>query len=536
MAGDVTTLNGGRDYRYKYVIVSEKILDIDYDDPTTLFITAADFIANKGPLDLRKLTGIKVINLCSSFDYLSKGYYCSLMAEARNMKCVPSVADMISLNWKRHYQTALPELNALVEKCFRPPDREPTSYKYTIYFGRMRETSLEPLGRRLFDMFRFPMISVEIKQDSKGRWTVDSVEPLSLSDLPQEKHATFAANLKTFTGTAWRGKTGKRIKHWMAILHDPAEKKPPSDKAALQKFLKAAKDQNVSIEFITKNDYSYLLEYDALFIRETTAINHHTYRFAAKAESEFIPCIDDTQSIIRCCNKVFQYELLESKKIPLPQTFIVDRKNEKALAEELDYPVVVKIPDGAFSRGVVKVENPKDFRKAASELLKKSDVIIVQEFVQSDFDWRIGVLDEQPIFANKYYMAEGHWQIYNHTAKTLKRRAGKHETLRLNDVPHDVVQTALKAAKLIGNGLYGVDLKISKGKIIVMEVNDNPNIDSGIEDTVAGEKLYKTVISSLVHRIETVGRNTLPAEKNGNGAEQQPIPRPYRQRATAARG
>lgn len=188
--GDVPSL--GSPARYKYLIVSEKILDIDYSDPQTLFVAAQDFIANKAGVDFRKMGNTKIINLCSNFDYLSKGYYVSLMAEARGIRCIPSVADMISLQWKRHYQTALPELNALVDKHFRAPDREPSSYKYNVYFGRVNEDSLEPVGRKLFDLFRFPMITVEIKMDSKGKWIVDSVEPLSIFDLPKDKHETFA--------------------------------------------------------------------------------------------------------------------------------------------------------------------------------------------------------------------------------------------------------------------------------------------------------------------------------------------------------
>ncbi|PZQ46272.1 MAG: RimK family alpha-L-glutamate ligase [Micavibrio aeruginosavorus] len=533
MPSDVPTLNGNREYRYKYVIVSDRPLDLDYDDPQTLFVTAADFIANKSHLDFRKLTGAKIINLCSSYDYLSKGYYSSLMAEARRLRCVPSVADMISLNWKRHYQIALPELNALVDKHFRAPSGEPTSYKYIVYFGRVRDRSLEALGRKLFDLFRFPMITVEIKQDAKGRWTVDSVEPVTINDLPKDKQETFVEYLKEFAGTAWRSFSAKRTRHWIGILVDPLEKNPPSNKSAIAKFFKAGKDLNVSIEAINKSDYAALVEYDALLIRETTAINHHTYRFAAKAESEGIPCIDDTQSMIRCCNKVFQYELLESKKIPLPRTVIVDRKSEKILAEEMNYPAVVKIPDGAFSRGVMKVENPREFHVAAGELLKKSDVILAQEFVSSGYDWRIGILDDEPLFAVKYYMAEGHWQIYNHNAKTLKRREGKHETVRLNEVPHEVMLTALKATKLIGNGLYGVDLKVSNGKIIVMEVNDNPSIDAGIEDAVGGEKIYQAIISSLLRRIEAVGMPAPPSLFSDK--EDALIRRPYQPRVAGAR-
>ncbi|MFR6033296.1 MAG: hypothetical protein ACLUKN_09060 [Bacilli bacterium] len=50
---------------------------------------------------------------------------------------------------------------------------------------------------------------------------------------------------------------------------------------------------------------------------------------------------------------------------------------------------------------------------------------------------------------------------------------------------------ALKMANLIGDGLYGVDLKeTSDGRILMIEVNDNPNIDANIEDKVVGQKLY----------------------------------------------
>ena len=45
----------------------------------------------------------------------------------------------------------------------------------------------------------------------------------------------------------------------------------------------------VEVELITKKDYPRLAEYDALFIRETTGLDHHTYRFAKKAEEEGMP-------------------------------------------------------------------------------------------------------------------------------------------------------------------------------------------------------------------------------------------------------
>jgi glutathione synthase/RimK-type ligase-like ATP-grasp enzyme len=123
----------------------------------------------------------------------------------------------------------------------------------------------------------------------------------------------------------------------------------------------------------------------------------------------------------------------------------------------------------------------------------------------SEFDWRIGVLDQTPLFACKYYMAKDHWQIYNWKSES-KFKGGNSDTVDISEVPEIVVKTALKAAALIGDGLYGVDLKMVKGEVYVIEINDNPNIDADVEDTVLKDKLYDKIIRSLLNRIE-INRN-----------------------------
>ena len=69
-------------------------------------------------------------------------------------------------------------------------------------------------------------------------------------------------------------------------------------------------------------------------------------------------------------------------------------------------------------------------------------------------------------------------------------------------MPEEIVSLAVKASSLIGDGLYGVDLKFVEDKVYVIEVNDNPNIDYGVEDQVLGDKLYQLIIDSLINRIE----------------------------------
>ena len=101
-------------------------------------------------------------------------------------------------------------------------------------------------------------------------------------------------------------------------------------------------------------------------------------------------------------------------------------------------------------------------------------------------------------------MSKDHWQIYNHEKKKESHDfSGDFQTLPLEDVPTKVLNSAVKAASAIGNGLYGVDIKEDdKGKVYIVEINDNPNIDDGIEDLVLNEKLYDKLVSWFVGEIE----------------------------------
>ena len=120
----------------------------------------------------------------------------------------------------------------------------------------------------------------------------------------------------------------------------------------------------------------------------------------------------------------------------------------------------------------------------------------------TDFDWRVGILDNKPLFVCKYMMSTGHWQIYDHGGEENQAESGGFETLAVEDAPKKVVKTALRAARLIGDGLYGVDLKETRGGVFVIEVNDNPSIDGDVEDKVLGMELYRRIMRSFLQRLE----------------------------------
>ena len=153
-----------------------------------------------------------------------------------------------------------------------------------------------------------------------------------------------------------------------------------------------------------------------------------------------------------------------------------------------------------LAAGVKKVKNDEELKSTLDDFFQKSDLVIAQEYIPTEYDWRVGILDDEPLFVCKYYMARNHWQIMDWSKKVHKE--GKTETIAVEDAPIKLIDIALKAAKAVGNGLYGVDVKEIKGKYYVIEVNDNPNIDSGIEDKVLKLDLYRKIMSTIVKRIK----------------------------------
>ena len=269
----------------------------------------------------------------------------------------------------------------------------------------------------------------------------------------------------------------------------------------MQKFAKAAEAVGLAVEVIGPEDYGRIAEFDALFIRETTAPNHHTYRFARRAAGEGLVVIDDPESIVRCSNKVYLAELLHHHHIPAPKTLVAHEENVDEVLEVIGLPCVLKQPDSSFSRGVIKVETAESLRDELARFWKESDLVVAQEFLPTTFDWRIGILDGQPLFACKYFMARKHWQIIKRDAEG-KSHYGKFETLPVEMAPRKAVRIATRAAELIGDGFYGVDVKQSGDTFTVIEVNDNPNLEAGIEDAVLRDELYRRLADVFLRRIE----------------------------------
>jgi glutathione synthase/RimK-type ligase-like ATP-grasp enzyme len=73
-------------------------------------------------------------------------------------------------------------------------------------------------------------------------------------------------------------------------------------------------------------------------------------------------------------------------------------------------------------------------------------------------------------------------------------------------VPKQVTRIAAKVSGAVGKGLYGVDIKLVEGNAVVIEVNDNPSIDHGIEDKILGNELYRIILREFAQRLSQKSR------------------------------
>ena len=498
-----------------------------------------------------------VVNLCRSTRYGSKGYYVSLLADARGQQVLPSLETVQGLADPygrfralqeagvetvdaaemrvRHRSAELPhpgdpphapEEEDASPRTFpvplvrgedgecRPATRDEVA-ETLVLLGECDDPRFARAARAVYREWPAPVLRLQMVHEDEA-WKVTQVAAVPPHHLSTEERASLVEALADEARVLRRGRAAPRetVRASIAVLVDPGDPFSPSSPETIDRLERVAARMNVHVHRLGLGELRKLPEYDALFIRALTGVAEPAFQFALRAEALDIPVVDDSQSIIRCSNKVFLEELLRREGIPTPRTRIVTAHTPWKQIAELGLPFVIKLPDGSFSSAVHKVASREEYRRLSAEMFRRSPLIIAQEWLPTDFDWRVTVLGGRLLFAARYHMARGHWQIRSEKRGT--ERYGKVEAVPRADAPAHVVETAIRAARLIGDGLYGVDLKETADGPVVIEVNDNPNLDVGYEDVADGAAVYEDLVEYFVRRVE----ETPPAvngHANGDG-------------------
>jgi glutathione synthase/RimK-type ligase-like ATP-grasp enzyme len=371
--------------------------------------------------------GLRVLNLCRTARYQGRGYYVSLLAEARGQRPLPDVKTVENLKAEAFVQALSAELQPLVQQTLHHDESD--RFELDAYLGQ------DPAQRH-------PALAQQLFGRTQGRWQLQSLQAIGVADIPVQHRA----------------------------------------------FLLEA-------ELVGPEALERLPEFDGLFNRASPEVDGVVYEFVRRAESLGMPVVDDPESILKCLNKAYMHELMSRHRIAQPRTLIVQRGNLDQVAPALGLPCVLKLPDSGFGLDVVKIESEDRLRQEAERFFKVSALIVAQEWLPTGFDWRVGVYDRRPLFVAKYFMVPGHWKV-NQVAEGQRLIEGRTEAMAVGEAPEQVIQMALRAANLIGRGLYGADLKQVEDRVYL-----NPNLDAGNEGQVLGDALYREIVGVFARRI-----------------------------------
>lgn len=223
----------------RLLIVVDRAKDWSPYYPSEDVLTFDQYLNFSAPANSR----VRVINLCQSAKYLSRGYYCSLLAEARGHHVVPSVMTLNDLSRKGLFSLELEELDHSVIQWLEQEAREidPATderdatheVRIRTYFGQAEHADLKPVARALFERFPCPILEVVFRH--RKQWQIESMKPAAPADLDEREQDVFAAALDRFSSMIWRKpRTRRRYRFDLAMLVNPEEEMPPSDEAALK--------------------------------------------------------------------------------------------------------------------------------------------------------------------------------------------------------------------------------------------------------------------------------------------------------------
>lgn len=233
-----------------------------------------------------------------------------------------------------------------------------------------------------------------------------------------------------------------------------------------------------------------LLEgYDAVIPRVRPSLTGYGCSILRQFELLNTYCLNDSISISRSRDKLRALQMLVNKGIDIPTTGFADSPlDTKDLIKMVGgTPLVVKLLEGTQGKGVVLAETVKAAESVIEALKSLRANILVQEFVKEaqGKDLRLFVINGKVVGSMEREAAEGEFRANLHlggVAREVKVSAAEKKI-------------AIKAAKVLGLKVAGVDMIRSSTGPKVLEVNSSPGLE-GIE-RIAGKDISGLMIEAI---------------------------------------
>ena len=244
-------------------------------------------------------------------------------------------------------------------------------------------------------------------------------------------------------------------------------------------------DMKPSIHYQGEN----LAEYDAVIPRIGASITFYGTAVLRQFEVMNVFALNGSAAISRSRDKLASSQLLARKGIDLPITAFAHNPDniDDLIAEVGGAPLVIKMVEGSQGIGVVLAETDNAARSVIQAFMGLNANIMVQEFIKeaAGSDIRCFVIGDKVVAAMKRQGCDGEFRSNLH-------RGGTATSVRLT--PQERA-SAVRAAKVMGLNVCGVDLLRAKRGPLVMEVNSSPGLE-GIE-TTSGKDIAALMIEYL---------------------------------------
>jgi ribosomal protein S6--L-glutamate ligase len=226
--------------------------------------------------------------------------------------------------------------------------------------------------------------------------------------------------------------------------------------------------------------------FDAVIPRIGASITFYGTAVVRQFEMTGVYCLNESVAISRSRDKLRSLQLLARKGIGLPVTGFAHstRYTDDLIRMVGGPPLVVKMIEGTQGVGVVLAETGKAAQSVIQAFRSLKANILVQEFIKesSGRDIRCWVIGDKVVAAMLRIGPEGEFRSNLH-------RGGRAEAVRITPEERS---TAVRAARIMGLRVAGVDMLRSHHGPVIMEVNSSPGLE-GIEKAT-GKDVAKLVI------------------------------------------
>lgn len=246
-------------------------------------------------------------------------------------------------------------------------------------------------------------------------------------------------------------------------------------------------------------------EFDAIIPRIGASITFYGTAVLRQFEMSGVFPLNESVAITRSRDKLRSIQLLAREGLGLPVTgFGHSTKMTGNLVKLVGgAPLIIKLLEGTQGKGVVLAETD-NAAKSVIDAFKKLDAhFLVQEFIKeaAGSDIRCLVIGNKVVAAMKRIGAKGEFRSNLH-------RGGSAESIKLTSAER---QAALKATKVMGLNVAGVDMLRSHHGPLIMEVNSSPGLE-GIESATGVD-----VANSIVEFIEKSVAQNPSTRTKGSG-------------------